>query len=179
MGQYRLVPINSLELKNREMKESEWLSWSHAVKGLKAKVKDRVVVQSLSCVQLFTTPWTAALQASLSFTVSQSLLKLASVESVVPSSRLILCRPLLLLPSIFPSIRVFSNESALLIRWPKYWCFSFGLLIIQEEMRNCWRLLSKKSDKIILHFKLSNLLILWRTDWIGERRNLASADRWL
>ena len=96
-----------------------------------------VVVQSLSCIQLSATPWTAALQASLSFTISQSLLKLTSVDSVMPSNHLIICRPLLLLPSIFPSIRVFSNELALLIRWPKYWCFSFGLLLIQEEMRNC------------------------------------------
>ena len=70
---------------------------------------------------LFATPWTAARQASLSFTISQSLLKLISIESVMPSNRLVLCHPLLLLPSIFPSIRVFSNELALLIRWPKYW----------------------------------------------------------
>ena len=83
-----------------------------------------VVVQSLSCVQLFATPWTAAFQASLSFTISRSLLRLMSIESVMPSNHLILCRPLLLLPSILPSIRVFSNESALHIRWPKYWSFS-------------------------------------------------------
>ena len=73
------------------------------------------------------TPWTAARQDSLSITNSQSLLKLMSIESVVPSSHLILCHPLLLLPSIFPSIRVFSNESALHIRWPKYWSFSFNI----------------------------------------------------
>ena len=78
-------------------------------------------------VQLFATPWTAAHQASLSFTISQSLLKLMSIESVVPSNHLILCHPLLLLPSIFPSNRVFSNESALHIRWPKYWSFSFNI----------------------------------------------------
>ena len=77
-------------------------------------------VQSFSHVWLFATPWTAACQASLSFTISQSLLKLLSIESVMPSSHLILCRLLLLLPSIFLSIRVFSNESALHIRWPKY-----------------------------------------------------------
>ena len=77
-------------------------------------------VQSLSRVQLFATPWTAACQASLSATNSQSLLKLMSIKSVMPSNHLILCWPLLLLPSIFPSIRVFSNESALPIRWPKY-----------------------------------------------------------
>ena len=84
-------------------------------------------VQSLSRVQLFSTPWTAARQASLSITNSRSLPKFMSIESVMPSSHLILCRPLLLLPSIFPSIRVFSNESALCIRWPKYWSFSFNL----------------------------------------------------
>ena len=77
-------------------------------------------VQSLSRVQLFETPWTAARQASLSITNSQSLLKLMSIESVMPSNHLILCCPLLLPPSLFPSIRVFSNESALCIRWPKY-----------------------------------------------------------
>ena len=84
-------------------------------------------VQSLSCVQLSATPWTAVHQASLSITNSRSLHKLMSIESVVPSKQLILCRPLLLLPSIFPSIRVFSNESALHIRWPKYWSFSFNI----------------------------------------------------
>ena len=81
-------------------------------------------VQSLSHVQLFATPWTAALQASLSITNSQSLLKL---ESVMSSNHLILCCPLLFLPSIFPSIRVFSNESVLWIRWPKYWSFGFSI----------------------------------------------------
>ena len=76
---------------------------------------------------LFATPWTAARQASLSITNSQSLLKLMSIMSVMPSNHLILCHPLLLLPSIFPSIRVFSNESVLCIRWPKYWSFSFSI----------------------------------------------------
>ena len=83
-------------------------------------------VQSLSRVRLFATPWTTACQASLSITNSRSLLKLMYVESVMPSNRLIFCRPLLLLPSIFPSIRVFSNESALCITWPKYWSFGFN-----------------------------------------------------
>ena len=83
-------------------------------------------VQTLSHVQLFVTPWTAACQASLSITSSLSLLKLMSIESVVPSNNLILCRPLLL-SSIFPSIRVFSSESALRISWPKYWSFSFSI----------------------------------------------------
>ena len=84
-------------------------------------------VQSLSHVQLFVTSWTAAHQASLSITNSQSLLKLISIKSVMPCNLLILCCPLLLLPSIFPSIRVFSNESVLHIRWPKYWSFSFSI----------------------------------------------------
>ena len=84
-------------------------------------------VQSLSRVWLFVTPSTAARQASLSITNSQSLFKLMSIESVIPSNHLILCHPLLLLPSIFPSIRVFSNESALCIRWLKYWNFSFNI----------------------------------------------------
>ena len=84
-------------------------------------------VQLLSRVQLFVIPLTAARQASLSITNSQSLLKLMSTESVMSSNHLILCHFLLLLPSIFPSIRVFSNESALLIRWPKYWSFSFSI----------------------------------------------------
>ena len=84
-------------------------------------------VQSLSRVQLFVTPWTAACQASLSITNSQSLLKLMSIELVMPSNDLILCHPLLLLPSIFPSIRVFSKESVLHIKWPKYWSFSFSI----------------------------------------------------
>ena len=84
-------------------------------------------VQSLSCVWLFATPWAAARQAPLSVTNCQSLPKPMSIESMMPSNHLILCHPLLLLPSIFPSIRVFSNESALRIRWPKYWSFSFNI----------------------------------------------------
>ena len=85
------------------------------------------VVQLLSCDQLFATPWIAAHQASLSFTISQSLLKFMSTELMVPSNRLILCHPLPLLPSIFPSIRGFSSELTLCIRWPKYWSFSFSI----------------------------------------------------
>ena len=84
-------------------------------------------VQSLSRVRLFATPWIAARQASLSITNSRSLLKLMSIESVTPSSHLILCHPLLLLPPIPPSIRVFSHESTLHMRWPKYWSFSFNI----------------------------------------------------
>ena len=84
-------------------------------------------VQLLSHVRLFAAPWTAACQASLSITNSQSLLKLMSIKLVMPSNHLILCHPLLLLPSIFPSTRVFANESVLRIRWPKYWSFSFSI----------------------------------------------------
>ena len=84
-------------------------------------------VQSLSCVRLFVTPWTAACQASLLITNSWSLLTVMSTESVIPSNHLIFCRPLLLLPSVFPSIRVFSNESVLHIRWPWCWSFSFSM----------------------------------------------------
>ena len=97
--------------------------------------------QSLSCVWLFATPWTTAHQASLSITNSWSLLILMSIESVMPSSHLILCNPLLL-PSIFPSIRVFSNESALCIRWPKYWSFSFNISPSNEH----WGLISFRMD---------------------------------
>ena len=84
-------------------------------------------VQSLSCVWLFAAPWTAACQPSLSITNTQSLPKLMSIESVMPSNHLVLCHTLLLLPSVFPGIRVFSNETVLCIRWPQYWSFSFSI----------------------------------------------------
>ena len=99
-------------------------------------------VQSLGRVWLFTTPWIAAHQASLSITNSQSLLKLMSNELVMPSNHLSLCCPLLLPPSIFPSIRVFSNESALCIRWPEYWSFSFSISFSNEY----WGLISFRMD---------------------------------
>ena len=91
-------------------------------------------VQLLSCVRLFATPWIAACQASLSITNSWSLPKLMSIKSVMPFSHLILCRPLLLLPTIPPSIRVFSNESTLSMRWPKYWSFSFSISPSNEHL---------------------------------------------
>ena len=94
-----------------------------------------VVVQLLSSVRLSAIPWTAARQASLSITNSWSLLKLMSIESVMPSNHFILCRPLLLPPSVFPSIRVFSKESVLRIRWPKYWSFSFNFSPSNEDSR--------------------------------------------
>ena len=101
-----------------------------------------VVVQSFSHIQLFANPWTIAHQAFLSFTTSWSLLKLMSIESVMPSNRLMPCRPLLLLPSIFPSSRVFSSESVLCIRWPKYWSFSFRISFCNE----CSGLISFRID---------------------------------
>ena len=104
-----------------------------------------VVVQSLSCVQLFVTPWTAVHQASLSITNSQRFLKLMPIKSVMASNHLIICRPLLLLPSIFPNIQVFSNESVLHIRWPKYCSFRFSISPSNEYSG----------------------LISFRTDWFG------------
>ena len=103
------------------------LSHLHTTTGKTIALTQFSSVQSLSRVQLFATPWTTAHQASLSITNSQSPPKPMSIELVMPSNHLIICRPLLLLPSIFSSIRVFSNESALRIRWPKYWSFSFNI----------------------------------------------------
>ena len=106
----------------------EFSAFTNPAKMLPGASDGRVQFSSdVSCVQLFVTPWTAAHQASLSITNSQSLLKLMSIESVMPSNHLILCQPLLLLPSIFASIRVFSKESVLHIRKPKYWSFSFSV----------------------------------------------------
>ena len=102
-------------------------SIKHSQKGYKRALQFSSV-QSLSCVRLSAIPWIAALQASLSITNSRSSLRLTSIESVMPSSNLILCHPLLLLPPIPPSIRVFSNESALRVRWPKYWSFRFSII---------------------------------------------------
>ena len=119
-------------------------------------------VQSLSRVRIFVTPWTTACQASLSITNSRSLPKLVSIESVMPSSHLILCRPLLLLPSIFPSIRVFSSESVLRMRWPKYWSFSFSISPSNEHPG----------------------LISFRTDWLyllavqGTLKSLLQQKHW-
>ena len=124
----------------------------------------------LSCVQLFATRWTAVRQASLSITNSQSLLKLMSIESVMPSNYLILCRPLLFQPSIFPSIRVFSSESVLRIRWPKYWNFSFSISPSNEysgliSFRIDWlNLLAVQGTlKSFLQHHNSKASILWRS----------------
>ena len=125
-------------------------------------------VQLLSRVLLFATPWTAACQASLFITNSQSSFKLMSIESVMPSNRLILCHLLLLLPAIFPSIRVFSNESVLCIRWPKYWSFSFSISPSSEYsglifFRIAWfDLLSvQETLKSLLQHHSSKASILW------------------
>ena len=127
-------------------------------------------VQSLSHVQLFVTLWTAAHQASLFITNSWSLLKLMFIESVMRSNYLILCHPLLLLPSVYPSIRVFSNESILLIRWPKYWSFSFSISPSNEysgliSCRMDWfHLLAVQGTlKNLLQHHSSKASILWRS----------------
>ena len=127
-------------------------------------------VQSFRRVWLFATPWTIARQASLSITNSQSSLRLTSIESVMPSSQLILCRPLLLLPAIPPSIRVFSNESVLHMRWPKYWSFSFSISrsnkntgMISFRM-DWWDLLAVQGAlKSLLQHHSSKASILWRS----------------
>ena len=130
-------------------------------------LKSDVIVQSLSHVQLFATPWTAARLASLSLTISWSLLKPMSIESVMSSNHLILCRPLLLLTSIFPSIRVFSNESALRIRWPKYWSFTFSISPSNEysgliSFRIAWfDLLAVQRTLKSLQHHSSKASILW------------------
>ena len=129
-----------------------------------------VVIQALSHVRLFATPWTTAHQASLSITISRSLLKLVSIELVMPTNHLILCRPLLLLPSSFPSNRVFSNESVLHIRWPKYWSFSFSISPSYEYSGlisfsiDWFDLLAVQSTlKSLLQNYSSKASILWRS----------------
>ena len=138
----------------------------------------------LSLVPLFVTPWTAARQASPSITNSWSLLKLMSIESVMPSNHLILCHPLLLPPSIFPSIKVFSNESVLCIRWPKYWSFSFGvspsneysglisfrmdcldLLAVQETLKESSTPQFKSINSLVLSFLYSPILTSIHDYW--------------
>ena len=126
-----------------------------------------VVVHSLSCVRLFATPWTAARQASLSITNSRSPPNPMSTESVMSSNYLILCYPLLLLPSIFPSIRVFSTESVLCIRWPKYWSFSFSISPSSEyswliSFRICFDLLAVQGTLMsLLQHHSSKASLLW------------------
>ena len=124
--------------------------------------------QLLSHVRLFATPWTASCQASLSITNSQTLLRLMSIESMMPSNHLVLCHPLLLLPSIFPSIRVFSSESVLCTRWPKYWSFSFSITPSNEysgliSFRTDWLdlLAVQGTLKSLLQHHSSKASILW------------------
>ena len=136
-------------------------------------------VQALSCVRLFAIPWIAACQASLSITNSWSSFKLKSIESVMPSSHLILCRPLLLLPPIPPSIRVFSNESTLRMRWPKYWSFSFSISPSKEypgliSFRMDWLdlLAVQGTLKSLLQHHSSKAPILWRSAFFTVQLSL-------
>ena len=127
-------------------------------------------VQSLSCARLFVTPWTAARHASMSITSSRSLLRLMSIEMVMPFNRLILCYPLFFLPSIFPSIRVFSNEPVLRVRWPNYWSFSFNISLSNEYsglifFRMDWfdLLALQGTLKSLLQYHSSKASILWHS----------------
>ena len=138
-------------------------------------------VQSLSCVQLFATPWIAARQDSLSITNSWSLPKLMTIKSVMPSNHLVLCHPLLLLLSIFTSIMVFSNESALCIRWPKYWSFSFNISASNEHsglisFRMDWfdLLAVQGTLNSLLQHHSSKSSILWRALGIVDAQVLVS-----
>ena len=147
---------------NRVFTDINNLRWSHTWFSS---------VQSLSHVRLFVTPWTAAHQASLSITNSRSLPKPMSIELVMPSNHLILCHPLLLLPSIFPSITVFSNESVLHIRWPKYWSFSFNISPSNEQpvlifFKMDWLdLLAVQGIlKSLLQHHSSKASVLWHSD---------------
>ena len=149
--------------------------------------------QSLSCVRLFATPWTAAHQASLSITNCQSFLKLMSIESVMPSNHCILCHPLLLLPSFFLNIRIFSSESVLCIRWLKYWCFSFSispsneyselisfrmdwldLLAVQESLKSLLQHHSSKASILCSAFYIVQL----SHPYLTTGKTIASA-RWI
>ena len=135
---------NNSKLNNPEKKSPECLGHSFMSLCMCAFDKCYLLqfssVQTLSHVQLFATPWATAHQASPSITNSQSSLRLMSIESMMPSSHLILGHPLLLLPPIPPSIRVFSNESTLRMRWPKYWSFSFNIIPSKEILSSCWTL---------------------------------------
>ena len=151
------------------------MSFSHCLIIWTYKIISYVVVQLLSHIWFYFTPWTAALQSSLSFTISWSFLKLMSIESSMPSNHLVLCHPFLLLPSFFPSMRVFSNGSTLCIRWPKYWSLSFSinpsneysgfisfridyfdLLAVQGALRSLLQHHSSKAS--ILHFSASFII---------------------
>ena len=131
---FKIAGIKGMEMRDEAEARSWMVLYSSLIKWLyEQQFHFEVSVQSLSRVWLFVTPWTAACQVSLSFTISLSFLQLMSIESVMPSNHLILCDPLLLSPSIFPSIRAFSSESALHIRWPEYWSFSFSISPSKEH----------------------------------------------
>ena len=156
----------TLIIKSENPRENTW----HFGKDLKHVITVVRRVQSLSHVQLSVTPWTAAHQASLSITKSQSLLKLMCIESVMPFNHLVLCHPLLLLPSSFPSINVFSNDSILCIRWPKYWSFSFNISPSNEysgliSFRMTWfdLLAVQGTLKSLLQHHSSKPSILWHS----------------
>ena len=152
-------------------------------------------VQLLSRVRLFATPWTAARQASLSITNSWSLPRLMSIESVMPSNHLILCHPLLLMPSIFPSVRVFSNESSLHIRWPKYWSFSFnispsnehpGLISFRMDWLDLFAVQGTLSSLLQHHSSKASILRcsaflvqpLWKTVWKFLKKSKIELPWW-
>ena len=147
-----------------------WLLWMALLLVSCYNIAVAVDSQLLSRVWLFSTPWTAACQASLSFTISWSLLRLMSIESVMPTNHLMFCHPLVFLPSIFPNIRVFSNDLALWIRWPKYWSFSYSISPFNEYSR----LISLRTDwldllavqgtlKSLFQHHSSRSSILWRS----------------
>ena len=178
-------PISFVELEFRLKQKHDF---SHSVCGIRIYTQVWVQwrsltlwcfvlgVQSPSCVWLFATPWTAIHQASLSLTISWSLLKFLSIESVMPPNHLILCHPLLLLPSIFPSIRVFSSESALHIRWPKQWNFSFCISPSNEYsgfisfMIDWFDLLTvQETLKSLLQHHNSEASVLWHSAFFMVR----------
>ena len=164
VGNLQYAPhINKAWDVRRNITKKVFLTWFHVVLWFQFSS-----VQSLSRVQLFVIPWTAACQASLSITKSQTLLKLMSIESVMPSNHLILWHPLLLLPSIFPSIRVFSKESVLCIIWPKYWSFNLSISTSTEyagliSFRMDWLhlLTVQETLKSLIQHHISKALILW------------------
>ena len=164
-------------------RQCNWLSLHSQISSL--NIIQLSSVQSLSCVWISVTSWTAARQASLSLTNSWSLLKLMSTVSVIPSNHLILCCPLLLLPSIFPSIRVFSNESVLCIRWPKYWSFSFSISSSNEYLR----FISFRRDRLdllavqgilksLLQYHSSKASILWRSAFFRVQLSHTYTNTW-
>ena len=159
----RLDPLCYIISKTYNVDKKYVHSWVHSVCSVSVtyyclSVCQFSSVQLLSRVQLFETPWTAACEASLSITNSQSSLKLMSIESVMPSSHLILCHPRLLLPSIFARIRVFSSESVLWIKWPKYWSFSFSISPSKEYSG----LISLRMDSVCCtwNISLSRVIVL-------------------